>query len=62
VEEHLSDLGNGKGTLDTIWYVLVQGLEEKWGYFSQSEIESLKPKTWEIPKKNLPHSGRRKQC
>ena len=45
---------------DIIWYGLVQGFEEEWGYFSQAEIESLKPKTWEIPKKNLPYSGRRR--
>ncbi|MFB0562934.1 MAG: hypothetical protein ACETWM_17185 [Candidatus Lokiarchaeia archaeon] len=29
------------------------------GQIPQAEIESLKPKTWEIPKKNLPYSGRR---
>lgn len=45
---------------DTIWYGLVQGFEEEWGYFSQAEIESLRPKTWEIPKMNLPYSGRRR--
>ena len=45
---------------DTIWFGYVQGLEEEWGYFSQAEIESLKPKTWEIPKKNLGYSGRRR--
>lgn len=45
---------------DTIWFGYVQGLEEEWDYFSQAEIESLKPKTWEIPKKNLVYSGRRK--
>lgn len=44
---------------DQIWFGFVQGLEEEWGYFSQGEIESLHPKTWEIPKKNLPFSGRR---
>lgn len=44
---------------DTIYFGLVQGLEEEWGYFSKAEIESLKPKTWEIPKKNLSYSGRR---
>jgi len=44
---------------DNIFYGLVQGFEEEWGYFSQAEIESLKPKTWEIPKKDLPYSGRR---
>ena len=45
---------------DTIWFGYVQGFEEEWGYFSQAEIESLKPKTWEIPKKNLVYSGRRR--
>ena len=59
VEEQLSDLGDGKGTPDTIWFGYVQGFEEEWGYFSQAEIESLGPKTWEIPKKNLPYSGRK---
>jgi hypothetical protein len=44
---------------DTIWFGYVQGFEEEWGYFSQAEIERLKPKTWQIPKKNLPYSGRR---
>jgi hypothetical protein len=29
-------------------------------HFSQAEIERLRPKTWEIPKKNLPYAGRRK--
>jgi hypothetical protein len=45
---------------DTIYYGLVQGFEEEWGYFSQAEIERLEPKTWKIPKKNLPYSGRRR--
>jgi len=45
---------------DTIWYGLVQGLEDEWGYFSQAEIESLKPKMWEIKKKDLPYAGRRR--
>ncbi|MHA1325421.1 MAG: hypothetical protein ACTSRL_21730 [Candidatus Helarchaeota archaeon] len=58
--KQLSDFGDGKPVPDTIWFGYVQGLEEEWGYFSQAEIESLKPKTWEIPKKNLPYSGRRK--
>jgi len=60
VEEQLSNLGDGNPISDTIWFGYVQGLEEEWGYFSQAEIESLKPKTWEIPKKNLPYSGRRR--
>ena len=41
------------------WFGYVQGLDEEWGYFSQAEIESLKPKTWEIPQENLSWSGRR---
>lgn len=60
VRKQLSDLGDGKGTPDTIYFGFVQGLEEEWGYFSQAEIESLKPKTWEIKKKDLPYSGRRR--
>lgn len=44
---------------DTIFFGFVQGLEEEWGYFSLVELESLKPELWEIPKKNLPYSGRR---
>jgi len=51
--------GRRQAVKDTIYFGLVQGLEEEWGYFSQAEIESSKPKTWEIPKKNLPYSGRR---
>jgi len=58
--EQLSDFGDGKGVPDTIWYGLVQGFDEEWGYFSQAEIERLRPKTWEIPEKNLPYSGKRK--
>ena len=61
VTEQLSDLGDGKGTPDTIWYGFVQGLEEEWGEFSQAEIESLSPKTWEIPQENLHFSGRRRR-
>ena len=43
-----------------LWYGLVQGLEEEFGDFSEAELKSLgKYKVWEIPKQNLPHSGRR---
>jgi len=49
----------GKHMKDTIYFGYVQGLEEEWGYFSLAELESLAPKVWEIPKRNLPHSGRR---
>ncbi|MFW6159914.1 MAG: hypothetical protein ACOC57_02080 [Acidobacteriota bacterium] len=58
--EQMSDFGDGNPVPDTIWFGYVQGLEDEWGYFSQAEIERLKPKTWEIPKKNLPYSGRRR--
>jgi hypothetical protein len=44
---------------DTIYFGLVQGQEQEWGYFSKGELESLKPKIWEIPGKALPYSGRR---
>jgi len=60
INEQLSDFGDGKGVPDTIYFGLVQGLEEEWGYFSQAEIERLKPKTWEIPKRDLAYSGRRR--
>ena len=44
---------------DQIWFGYVQGQYEEWGYFSQGELESLKPRVWEIPPRNLPYSGRR---
>ena len=49
----------GKPVKDTIWFGYVQGFDEEWGDFSQAELESLKPKVWELPKKALPYSGRR---
>jgi hypothetical protein len=51
----------GKYVKDTIWFGFVQGFEEEWGDFNQAEIESLKPWAWEIPKRNLPWSGRRQE-
>ena len=45
---------------DIIYFGLVQGQEQEWGYFSKGELESLKPKIWEIPGKSLPYPGRRK--
>jgi hypothetical protein len=55
-----SILPDGKEVKDDIIYFgLVQGIKEEWGYFSKAEIESLKPKTWEIKKIDLPYSGRR---
>ena len=44
---------------DQIWFGFVQGFEEEWGYFSEGELESLKPKVWEIRKSDLPFAGRR---
>ena len=58
VRQQVSDI-NGRPVKDTIWFGLVQGLEEEWGSFSQAELESLYPKVWEIPRSNLPWSGRR---
>ena len=44
---------------DAIWYGFVQGQYEEWGCFSEGELMTLAPKVWEIPKQNLPWSGRR---
>jgi len=49
----------GKEVKDIIWFGYVQGFCEEWGYFSEAEINSLKPKTWEIQPQDLPYSGRR---
>ena len=59
VREQISEI-NGKPVKDTIWFGFVQGFEEEWGEFSQAELESLKPRVWEIPKRNLSYSGRRR--
>ena len=45
---------------DTVFYGLVQGYEEEWGNFSESELKGLSPKVWEIPAGNLPYAGRRR--
>lgn len=44
---------------DIIYYGFVQGFEEEWGDFSKGELESLKPKVWEIKAIDLPFAGRR---
>jgi hypothetical protein len=54
-----SVIDNKVVTNDQIWYGFVQGIYEEWGTFSQAELDSLKGKVWEIPPKNIPHSGRR---
>lgn len=51
---------NGKEVKDVIWFGYVQGLSDEWGYFSEAEIDSLKPKTWEIQPQDLPYAGRRR--
>jgi len=51
---------DGEPVKDTIYFGLVQGFEEEWGYSSQAEIERLRPKTWEIARKDLVYAGRRK--
>lgn len=58
VQEQVSNI-NGRPVKDTIWYGLIQGIVEEWGYFSQAELESLSPRVWKIPGKALPWSGRR---
>ena len=46
---------------DRIYFGLIQGIEEEWGYFSQAEIESLSPMTWRIERQDLPIAGRREK-
>jgi hypothetical protein len=60
--EQLSDFGDGKGVPDTIWFGLVQGFEEEWGYFSQAEIERLGNRAWKIKACDLSYSGRRSEA
>ncbi|MHB8095350.1 MAG: hypothetical protein ACYDH0_10470, partial [Candidatus Aminicenantales bacterium] len=45
---------------DTVYFGLVQGFNEEWGYFSKVEIERLKLNVWEIEPQDLPYTGRRK--
>ncbi len=55
--------GGKKVPNDTIYYGYVQAKDEEWTYFSKAHLENLKPtgKLWEIPKRSLPYSGRRKR-
>jgi hypothetical protein len=43
------------------WFGFVQGLEDEWGYFSETELEELEKegKVWEIKKRDLLFAGRR---
>jgi hypothetical protein len=55
-----SIMADGREVSDTIWFGLVQGHENEWGYFSQAEIESVgKYRIWPIRKVDLPFAGRR---
>lgn len=58
VREQVSEI-KGDAVPDTIWFGLVQGFEEEWGDFSEAELRSMSPEVWEIPARDLPHSGRR---
>jgi len=44
---------------DTLYFGFVQGFEDEWGYFRESELKSLGGKIWELPKQALEWSGRR---
>lgn len=44
---------------DRIWFGYVQGMSEEYGNFSQTELELMAPRVWEIPRESLPYSGRR---
>jgi len=50
---------NDREVPDMIWFGLVQGFDEEWGYFSQAEIERAQPMTWRIKRQDLPFAGRR---
>lgn len=60
LDHHQDSIINGKEFKnDKIYYGLVQGSETEYGYFSEAEINSLgESYVWEIPKENLPISGR----
>lgn len=47
--------------VDTLYFGLVQGFEEEWGYWRESELRPLirKGLVWEIRQEDLPFAGRR---
>jgi hypothetical protein len=53
------DLGDGKGTPGIMYFGLVQGFEEEYGYFVDAELRSMGHKVWPIKPQDLPHAGRR---
>jgi hypothetical protein len=44
---------------DQIWFGLVQGFEEEWGEFSESELRLMFPKVWCIKRTDLASAGKR---
>jgi len=42
-----------------MWYGLVQGEEEEWGYFAEGELKELGNRVWAIKPQDLPFAGRR---
>ena len=41
---------------DQIYFGFVQGLEDEWGYFSESQLKSKS--IWKVPKANFTFAGR----
>jgi hypothetical protein len=58
-DDAFSDLATYFTMENTVYFGFVQGFIEEWGYFSLSDIESLKMCVWEISKEHLPFAGRR---
>jgi hypothetical protein len=54
-----SVMEDGSVVDDVIWFGLVQGQEEEYGYFSEAEIKGLGMMAWRIKPQDLPHAGRR---
>ncbi|MBI3412996.1 MAG: hypothetical protein HY051_02880 [Candidatus Aenigmarchaeota archaeon] len=49
-----------KTDADVLYFGLDQGFDEELGYFRESELTSLGGRIWEIPKRALVWSGRRR--
>jgi hypothetical protein len=56
--EQVSEI-NGRAVPDVIWFGLVQGFEDEYGYFSEAEIKALGSRAWPIKAVDLPYAGRR---
>jgi len=44
---------------DGLHFGYVQGTYPEWGYFHQTELDSMPNKVWPIKSIDLPHAGRR---